>query len=139
MTRERLENIIIGTILESTEDENYFTDCRCCITEDMFVDDTNRRIYHYVVEMQAQGNAEICPSSIFARYGSEVMDILDAMLEKVNNYSFLYLKWEYNEKRYVQYHMTGQKPSYTGVRFSDYVNAFIKMVYYEEQKRRNAA
>lgn len=139
MSRERIENIIIGTLLESTEDENYFQDCRCCITEDMFADAVNMRIYHLISEMNANGQYDTCPSSIFATYGDSVMDILDDMLDKVNNYSFVYLKWEYNEKQYVRYQAMGMKPAYTGVRFSDYVNAFIKMVFYYEAKRNKTA
>ena len=134
MERGRLENIIIGTLLESTADDNYYTDCRCCVTEDMFLDATNRRIYHYVSEMQAGGKSATRPSDIFSVYGAEVVDILQDMIDKVNNYSFLYLKWLINEGSYLYEMNTGVKVKYTNVMFSEYVNAFVKMYFYEEKR-----
>lgn len=134
MERERLENIIIGTLLESTADDNYYTDCRCCITEDMFMDATNRRIYHYISAMQAGGKSDTRPSDIFTEYGAEVVDILPSMTDKVNNYSFMYLKWVVNEGSYLYHLNTGVKVRYTNVMFSEYVNAFVKMYFYEEKR-----
>lgn len=138
MERERLENIIIGTLLESTADDNYYTDCRCCVTEDMFMDATNRRIYHYVSEMQAGCKSDTRPSDIFAEYGAEVVDIIQDMMDKVINYSFLYLKWLINEGSYLYQLNTGVKVRYTNVMFSEYVNAFVKMYFYEEKRNRKS-
>lgn len=134
MKRERLENIIIGTLLESTVDDNYYMDCRCCVTEDMFMDATNRRIYHYVAEMQAGGKSATRPSDIFAEYGAEVVDILADMMDKVGNYSFMYLKWLINEGSYLYQMNTGVRAKCTDVRFSEYVDAFVKMYFYEKTR-----
>ena len=134
MNRERLENIIIGTLLESTADDNYYTDCRCCVTEDMFADETNRRIYHYVSEMQSAGKSDTRPSDIFEEYGAAVVDIIYDMMDKVNNYSFMYLKWLINEGSYLYQMNTGVRAKGTDVRFSEYVNAFVNMYFYEEKR-----
>lgn len=126
--RKELENIIIGTLLESTEDENYFIDCRSCVTEDMFLDEVNRRLYGIISEMNNGGNQDTRPSSILQAYGASVADIVATMCELCTEYSFINKKMMHNEWEYLDY-LDGKKPEYTKVQFSDYVNGFIKMVF----------
>ena len=53
--RQQLENIIIGTLLESTWRHNYFDDVKCLVSVDMFRDETNKRIYGLIWEMNSRG------------------------------------------------------------------------------------
>ena len=132
--REKLENIIIGTLLESTEDTNYFDACKCIITADMFTNDMNRRIFTIISEMNAKGERDTRPSAIFDRYGVEVMELLSQMVDMVTDFSFIHLKMDYNERRYLASLTTGIEPEYTDVTFADYVEALVKIHYYEEGK-----
>lgn len=132
--REKLENIIIGTLLESTGEMNYFDVCRCSITADMFTDDLNRRIYTIVSEMNSKGEVDTRPSVIFDRYGVDVIDLLPQMVDMVTDFSFIHLKMDYNEKRYLASLTTGMEPQYTDVTFADYVEALVKIHYNEERK-----
>ena len=129
---EKLEKIIVGTLLESGFRENYFDDCRCCITADMFTDKVCRRVYGIVSEMNAKGMTETDPKSIVDTYGDKVLDILPDMLELVVDYSFVHLKMEHNEKEFRKASAWGVTPKYTYVTFQDYVSAFLKL--YENEK-----
>ena len=131
--REKLEKIIIGTLLESNSQKNYFTDCRCCITADMFSVETGRRIYNIISDMNAKGIVETDPNTIFQTYGEVVMDILPDMLDLVTDYSFVHLKMQYNERMFRSSCVTGLDPEYTDVSFTDYINQFLKV--YETEKR----
>ena len=137
--RQEIENIIIGTLLESTEGENYFTHCRCCLTVDMFSDEANRRIYAIVAEMNAKGKTATTPSDIFAEYGAEVMDVMDAMVEKGVNWSFIHKKVQYNEYWYIERQLSGCEARHTDVTFLDYINLFVKIVFEDERKRYKTA
>lgn len=136
--RQEVENIIIGTLLESNWRKNYYDDCRCVVSQEMFEDETNRRLYGIISEMNMRGDIETDPSSIFDAYGSEVLDILPAMLELVTEYSFIHKKVEYNEREFRKSAAYGCKPRYTEVTFTDYVNLFLKMVYGNEKRQRKA-
>lgn len=135
MTRiEKLEKIILGTLLESDSQKNYFTDCRCCITADMFSDEVGRRIYRIISDMNMKGITETDPCTIAQTYGEDIMDILPVMLDLVTDYSFIHLKMQHNERAFLLYYYDGIKPEYTYVSFTDYVNAFLK--HYEDEKRK---
>ena len=125
--RDKIENIIIGTLLESNGERNYFDDCRSCVTADMFNDPTNRRIYGIIEEMNASGNACTDPCSIFTLYGENVLDIVTVMADRMAEDSFIHLKIDYNERRYIASLATGSHYKPTDVTFADYVNQFIKM------------
>lgn len=130
--KERLEKIIVGTLLESNERQNYFDECRCCITADMFSDDRRRRIYGIIADMNANGKVETDPNSIVEAYGERVLDLLPTMLDLVVDYSFIHLKTEHNERIFRTSFVTGTKPHYADVSFTLYVNTFLKM--YEDEK-----
>lgn len=130
---KRLENIIIGTLLESTEEMNYFGFCKSCITPEMFNDDMNRRIFGIIAEMNRNGEYDTRPATIFGKYGSSVMELLPRMIDLVTDYSFVYLKAAYNENRYLFSLVYGIEPKYTDITFEKYVESFIKRHYYEER------
>lgn len=134
--RQYVENIIIGTLLESTEKRNYFDDCRCCITEDMLEDELNRRIFSIVAEMNAQGNVRTDPYSIFEKYGEVVLDILSDMMDLVVDFSFIHLKMDYNERQFLSGLVNGTEAKRTDVEFVDYVKQFITLVFSKDEERR---
>lgn len=131
--REKLENIIIGTLLESNTERNFFDDCHV-LTPDMFRDDVNRRVFVLVSEMNRNGKVNTTPCDVFEEYGEKVMDIVPRMCELVTNYSFIYLKTKYNEERYLMYEFYGIEAKYTDVCFGDYVKRFIKVVFENEKE-----
>lgn len=135
--REKIENIIIGTLLESTDEENYFDDCRSSLTEDMFLDETNRRIFSLVAEMNAKGKHRTDPCSIFEEYGEKVLDLCPVMADKMVEYSFIHLKTQYNEGQYIMEQSYGIEARYTNVQFVDYVRQLIILdsMNYEERNR----
>lgn len=130
--RQELENIIIGTVLESNEERNYYDDCGTIITADMFFDEKNRRVWKLIVDMNAKGLKETTPCDIFKEYGQAVADIVPWMCELVADYSFVYRKTKYNEISYLMNEFYGVETKYTDVRFEDYVKKFIKTVYEKE-------
>lgn len=135
MNRQELENIIIGTLLESNDDENYFDECRCSVVPEMFSDEHNRRIFIKIAEMNAKGITTTSPSEILATYGDEVIDLVCDMTDRVNNYSFLYRKAVYNEMRRLKSFYDGSIPKYSDCTFTKYVTGFIKLVYEEDRKQ----
>jgi hypothetical protein len=132
--KQEIECIIIGTLLCSTEEDNFFSCCECSVTEGMFADEVNRRIFRMVAEMNAQGMKEVNPLTVYERYGKEVEDICYRMCELSSQYSFLHRKTQYNERQFLLYHGYGYTPHYTEVKFDDYVNRFIQDYYYDESK-----
>lgn len=135
--RQQLENIIIGTLLESNDERNYFDDCKCLVSQDMFLKEVNRRIYGLVWEMNAKGMACTDPLSIFNEYGEKVMDICADMMEVCTHYSFIHLKTEYNERRFIRSCIAGTDYVRTNVQFIDYVKQFVNLVYKDEEKGSN--
>lgn len=132
--REELENIIIGTLLESNKERNYFDECKGALTADMFLDNVNRRIYTIISEMNAKGNVETDPCTIYKEYDFMVLDILPRMMELCADYSFIHKKTEYNERRFLESCINGTEYKRADVHFEDYVNQFLKIVFYEERK-----
>ena len=127
--RQYLENIIIGTLMDSSESRNFFTDCVSCLLPDMFLDDDNRRIYGLVSEMNRKGMTDTNPYNIFMEYGEAVVDLVPRMTELCTDYSFVWLKTEYNERRYIASMRDGVDYGRTDVQFVDYINQFLKLVY----------
>lgn len=132
--RQKMENIIIGTLLESQADNNYFTECRM-LTPDMFLDKTNREIFGYVSEMNSKGLYETTPFDIFMEYQARVAGMVARMCELVADFSFIKLKAEFNEKCFLADAIFQLKAQPTEVRFEEYVNRFIKMVFNYEKNR----
>lgn len=131
--REQLEKIIIGTLLESTEQRNYYDDCHC-LSPDMFQDDKNRRIFGIIVDMNRQGKVNTTPCDIFNEYNEAVFDIAADMCELCTDYSFIHLKTEYNERHFMASCVFGVEYTRTDVQFEDYVKQFIKLVYEGESR-----
>lgn len=131
--RQELENIIIGTLLESNEERNYFDDCRM-LTPDMFLDDSNRHIFLLIQDMNGRGKVCTDPCTIFKEYGAAVSDLLGRMVALCVEYSFIHLKTQYNERQFIQSCTDGKERKQTDIQFEDYVNQFLKDVYYEERK-----
>lgn len=132
--RQQLENIIIGTLLESTEEDNYFLECGCSVSEYMFEDPVNRQIYKLVADMNRRGKVHTSPWSLLMEYGREALDIAPDMCERCMKYSFVALKTKYNEDCYMASLIDGLDYGYTNVQFSDYVNNFLTLVYHEERQ-----
>lgn len=133
--REQLENIIIGTLLESNEERNYFDDCKCFVSQDMFIDDANRRIFAIIKEMNGRGKVCTDPCTIFKEYGAEVLDLSCRMVDLCTDYSFIHKKTQYNEMRFVASCATGVEYKGTDVQFVDYVMEFVKIVTRDEEQR----
>lgn len=135
--RQEIENIIIGTLLESDSVMNYFDDCRSCLSADMIRDLTNKRIYLLIVEMNRKGITDTRPYSIFVQYGESVADIVPRMCELVADWSFIHKKTQHNEVRYLYGLMNNVKVRYTDVRFVDYVEQFIKISLEDDKESRD--
>lgn len=131
--RQQLENIIIGTLLESNDERNYFEDCRAVISQDMLTDEINKRLYGIIWEMNACGNPCTDPCSIFKEYGEKVADILPQMLALCTDWSFIHKKTQYNETQYLNSLLYGVKYERTNVQFIDYVKQFIQIVFKDEK------
>lgn len=127
--KEYLENIILGTLLDVDSEQDYYEDCRYCVTADMFSDEVNGRIYNIISDMRGKGKKETSPLQIVREYGEAVYGLLSRMLELVVNYSFLHLKTEYNEKNFLCRCIFGQAKKPTDVQFVDYVNQYLVYVY----------
>ena len=132
-TRQRVENIIIGTLLDLCD---HYDDCRGYITEDMFMDETNRRIYGLITKMKDEGYKHTDPASIFDRYGEAVLDIVARMCELCNDYSFECRKIRHNERIWLYNDMNGTNYPIANVEFMDYIKSFINIQIEDEKGKR---
>ena len=132
-TRQRIENIIIGTLLDLCD---HYDDCRGYITEDMFRDETNRRIYGLITKMKDEGYKHTDPASIFDRYGEAVLDIVARMCELCNDYSFECRKIRHNERIWLYNDMNGTNYPIANVEFMDYIKSFINIQIENEKGKR---
>ena len=130
-TRQRIENIIIGTLLDLGD---HYDDCRGYITDDMFRDETNRRIYGMIVKMKSEGCKHTDPCSIFDRFGEDVADIVARMCELCSEFSFECRKIRYNETVFISNSLKGTEYPVTNIEFIDYVRRFIN-IQIEDEKR----
>lgn len=131
--REHIEKIIIGTLLESNEERNYYDECRM-LTPDMFLDEVNRRLFAVIHDMNAKGERCTGPCTIFSTRFEEVRDIYLDMVDLCTEFSFIHLKTRYNELRFIASCIDGREYRQTDVQFEDYVSEFLKDVYYETRK-----
>lgn len=134
--RVQIEKIIIGTLLESKGYENWYDDCRCSVSADMFRDATNRRIFELVADMNARGKVETTPCDIMKEYGAAVMDIACDMVDICTEYSFIKLKTDYNEQRYIENLLFGVNHLATNIEFLDYVKKFVELSYKEDERQK---
>jgi len=132
-TRQRVENIIIGTLLDLGD---HYDDCRGYVTEDMFRDETNRRIYGLITKMKDEGYKHTDPASIFERFGEAVLDIVARMCELCNEFSFECRKIRYNEKISIYNSLNGTNYPIANVEFIDYIRSFINSQIEDEKRSR---
>lgn len=134
--RDELECIIIGTLLDSKAEHNFYEECNSCLTKDMFCDTTNQRIYGLIAQMNEEGKVKADPVSIFEHFGDKVKDILLRMMELVTDWSMIYKRCKYNEEQWLNENFgNGKKAKYTDVSFATYLSSFIKMAYRYEAKK----
>lgn len=133
--RQQLENIVIGTLLESTEYHNYYDEVKSSVVPEMFQNETNRRIFRLIAEMNAKGKADTTPCDIFNEYGESVVDIAADMCDLCTDFSFIHLKMDYNERHFLASVMFGVEQMKTDVQFEDYVNQFIKFALSDEKSK----
>lgn len=134
--RQEIENIIIGTLL-NTFDTDWFADCSYCITADMFVDNRNAKIYSAICEYRNTGDKSITPYHLF-KFDKKLISLAEHIVNLASNYYFLVKKVEYNETVWRYRLIDGKRYRYTDVNFMDYVGKFIEMVT-KERKMQNKA
>lgn len=137
--REQIERIIIGTLLSSDSQLNFYNYVKCSITSDMFRDNRNRRLFEMITEMNQQGIVDTNPYNIYMKYGEAVTDLLYYMCENAMEWCYFHRKVEYNERQWLIYQSYGIRPKYTNVTFEDYINRFITLVFENEQQQRQKA
>lgn len=131
--RQEIENIIIGTLL-NTFDTDWFGDCSYCITEDMFIDSRNAKIYSSICKYRQRDSGEINPFVLY-EFDKSLKPVLVYMLDLSTNYSFFIKKVDYNEKIWISKQVHENSFKYTYIQFSDYVSKFIEYVISEKDKR----
>lgn len=131
-TRQRLERIIIGTLLDNN---SHYDDVRGYITEKDFSDDTCRRLFGLIVQMRDDGAEVTDPNSIFKRYGESVTDMMPVMCQICTEYSFEYMKMRYNERQFMDSQLLCCSYSVANVEFIDYVKRFINIVMKDEKRK----
>lgn len=134
--RQEIENIIIGTLL-NTFDTDWFADCCYCIRADMFTDDKKARIYSAICEYRKTCDTSITPYHL-CKFDKSLLPLAGYIIDLATNYYFLVKKVEYNEMIWRCRLNDGKRYRYTEVKFLDYVCKFIKMVI-EECKTQNKA
>lgn len=131
--RQEIENIIIGTLL-NTFDTDWFADCRYCITTDMFADERNAKIYSAICEYRKTSNKIITPYHLCS-FDKNLFSIATYMAELAGEYYFLAKKVNYNESVWLLRELNGERYRYTDVKFSDYIGKFIEMVIHERKSK----
>ena len=134
--RQEIENIIIGTLL-NTFDTDWFADCSYCITADMFMDERNARIYSAISKYRKTGDKAITPYHLCG-FDKTLLPLAGYMSDLAGDYYFLVKKVNYNERVWIVRTFGGKRCGYTEVKFSDYVGKFLEMVI-DERKKRNKA
>ena len=86
--REKLERIIIGTLLESREGRNFYDDCRSLVTADMFGNDVCRKIYGFVQDMNRNGKEDTTPLAILDEYGADAMALSGSDFRQILSYYY---------------------------------------------------
>ena len=134
--RERLERIILGTLLD-VSGQKYHDECMI-LSLDMFCDGCNSRIYGYISELLAKDKPTDV-NSVFVEYGEKVIDLVLYMVELSVNYAFDIIKVRENELIRLNNLAYGTGFKYHLETFKDYLDIFIKMVYKDEERKRDYA
>ena len=134
--RQEIENIIIGTLL-NTFDTDWLADCSYCITADMFADERNAKIYSAICEYRKTDDKSITPYHL-CEFDKDLLPIAEYMAELATNCYFLVKKVNYNELVWIAREFEGKQYRRTDVKFSDYVVRFLDIVI-NERKMRNKA
>lgn len=134
--RQEIENIIIGTLL-NTFDTDWLADCSYCITADMFTDERNARIYSAIIEYRKTDDKSIAPYHL-CEFDNKLRPLAGHMVELAVNYYFLANKVNYNERIWLARQIEGKLYRYTDVKFSDYVGRFLEMVIVERKEQNKA-
>lgn len=130
--RQEIENIIIGTLL-NTFDTDWFADCSYCITADMFMDERNIKIYSAICEYRKTGDKVITPYNL-CKFNNDLLSLAGYIVGLAGDYYFLANKVNYNEKVWFARQIEGKRYRYTDVKFTDYVGRFLEMVISERKK-----
>lgn len=135
--RSQIEDIIIGTLLNDTSGRNHFPDCQCSIVEDMFEDERSRRVFSAIRKMHEANLTSTTPFDICQRF-PEMASLSSFMCDVAIENDFGVKKVLYNDNIYLFKNFLAKEnesvPPYTTVNFSDYVTAFIKIVYSHGQQ-----
>jgi hypothetical protein len=123
--REELERIIIGTLLNSFGDANWYDSCKSCITEGMFSDERNRRIYSTIQRMKKDIFSDITPLDVI-NYDPSLSDLSVYMCELAGDWYFEIKKYYYNRKLL---YSNVPNPKLTRVTFQDYITRFVTLVF----------
>lgn len=130
--RQRLEKIIIGTLLDYN---THYDVCRSSVTKDMFSDKVLERIYTLIQQMHNEGAEFTDPYSIYERYGDEVADIVGEMCALCQEYSFEIMKIRHNERLWLAHQIYGVDKMQADVSFEYYVSEFVKEVFEDEKRK----
>lgn len=134
--RERLEKIILGTLLD-VSGQKYHDECMM-LSQDMFCDGSNSRIYGYISELLGKDKPTDV-NSVFVEYGEKVIDLVPYMVELSMNYAFDIIKVRKNELIWRANLVYGTDFNYHLETFKDYLDIFIKLVYKDEERKRDYA
>lgn len=129
--RQEIENIIIGTLL-NTFDTDWLADCSYCITANMFTDERNARIYSAICEYRKAGENVITPYHL-CKFNKDMTQFAVYMVELSLDYYFLVKKVCYNERVWITRSISGVRCRYTDIKFSDYVAKFLENVISERK------
>lgn len=131
--REQIENIIIGTLLNSDENNDFFESVKYCVTSDMFSDSRRSKIFDLIKEMNSKGIKRTYPDAIYDYCNQKLSkEQLSYLLELAIDWHFLMKKVEYNERVWMSNSNIHKR--YTSVTFDDYVSRFVKMAFNDERK-----
>ncbi len=122
--RQEIERIVLGTILNSSKENDYMANCRCCITADMFDTEQHQEIYKTALQLKSAGMDEVSPFTVWSANQSLAPEYL---CELADEWYFELKKYLYN--RQVYYFDTKRNKRYTRVTFDDYINRFMELVF----------
>ena len=125
--RERLERIILGTLLRDSDLEHY-PSCKYCITEEMFDSDIHKDIYALITNAAKFGGKSSL-YDLFVLYPDKVSDLCPYIANLTIFEDFEVKKMNYNEEQWLKSLTDGVTPNYSSVVFDDYVSEFIKCVF----------
>ena len=104
------------------------------LTADLFQDETNRRLFTVISDMNKNGQYCTDPCTIFQERFEDVKDIYIQMVDLCTDYSFIHKKMQFNERQFLLGCVDGKEHKKTDIQFNDYVDQFLKTVYYETKQ-----